>query len=200
VLIGDPTLPVDEFDRGGFFGRFSYDRLDSIFFPRHGQQFELEWRGERATFGSEEDFDAYETNWLVARSFERHTFIFWLSGGTTIGAQNRPENFYPLGGFLNLSGLPPGFLAGPHYGIGRLMYYRRIGRGGEGVLDLPVYAGVSFEAGNTWLDRKDASFGNLRKNGSLFLGLDTPLGPVYLAAGYDEGGDRAFYLFLGRTF
>ena len=111
-----------------------------------------------------------------------------------------PENSFSLGGFLNLSGLPPGFLAGPHYGIGRLIYYRRVGRGGAGVLDLPAYAGVSLEAGNTWFDRKDVSLGDLRMNASLFFGLDTPLGPVYLATGYDEGGDKAFYLFLGRTF
>lgn len=201
VLIGDPSLPADEFDRGGYFARFSYDKLDSIFFPRHGQQFEFQWRGERANIGSEENLNAFEASWLVARSFNRHTVIFWLEGGTTADAEvARPENFYSLGGFLNLSGLPPGYLAGPHYGIGRLIYQRRVGRGGEGVLDLPAYAGVSLEAGNTWLDSNDAGFGNLRKNASLFFGIDSPLGPVYLATGYDEEGEKAFYLFLGRTF
>lgn len=202
VLIGDPALPVDEFDRGGYFARFSYDRLDSIFFPRHGQQFEFEWRGERESIGSQETLDAFETSWLVARSFDRHTLIFWMNAGTTVDTAqfSRPENFYSLGGFLNLSGLPPGYLAGPHYGIARLIYQRRVGRGGQGVLDLPAYAGVSLEAGNTWLDSSDASFGDLRRNASLFFGVDTPLGPVYLATGYDEGGDKAFYLFLGRTF
>jgi hypothetical protein len=30
--------------------------------------------------------------------------------------------------------------------------------------------------------------------------LDTFLGPVYLGAGYDQTGNSAFYLFLGRTF
>ena len=30
--------------------------------------------------------------------------------------------------------------------------------------------------------------------------LDTPIGPVYLATGFEEGGSEAFYLFLGRTF
>jgi NTE family protein len=199
VLIGDPSLPSVEFDRGGYFTRFSYDRLDSIFFPRHGQQFDLEWRAERENIGADRDFDSVRTSWLVARSVDRHTLIFWMDAGTTVDALETPENSFSLGGFLNLSGLPPGFLAGPHYGVGRLIYYRRVGRGGEGVLDLPAYAGVSLEAGNTWLDRKDM-FGDLRMNGSLFFGLDTPLGPVYLATGYDEGGDKAFYLFLGRTF
>ncbi|HEX7116297.1 MAG TPA: patatin-like phospholipase family protein [Steroidobacter sp.] len=200
VLIGDPELPGADFDRGGFFTRFSYDKLDSIFFPRHGQQFELEWRSERASLGAGQDFDAFEMTWLLARSFDRHTLIFWTDVGTTVGAPATPENLFSLGGFLNLSGLPPEFLSGPHYGIGRLMYYRRIGRGGEGVLDLPAYAGISLEAGNTWAHRRDISFGDLRTNASLFFGVDTPLGPVYLATGYDEGGDKAFYLFLGRTF
>ena len=68
------------------------------------------------------------------------------------------------------------------------------------MLDLPAYAGVSIEAGNTWLESADASFGDTRKNASLFFGLDSPLGPVYLAAGYDQEGESAFYLFLGRTF
>ena len=199
ILIGDPSLPSSEFDRGGYFTRFSYDKLDSIFFPRHGQQFDLEWRAEREFIGADRDFDIIRTNWLVARSVDRHTLIFWMDAGTTVDALETPENSFTLGGFLNLSGLPPGFLAGPHYGVGRLIYYRRVGRGGEGVLDLPAYAGVSLEAGNTWTDRKDM-FGDLRMNGSLFFGLDTPLGPVYLATGYDEGGDKAFYLFLGRTF
>lgn len=200
ILIGDPDLPTDDFERGGVFARFSYDKLDSIFFPRHGQQFEFQWRGERDNLGGDEDFDTFETSWLVARSFDRHTLIFWADAGTSDDPPLTPESFFSLGGFFNLSGLPPGFLAGPHYGIGRLLYYKRIGRGGEGVLDFPAYAGVSLEAGNTWLERSDMSLDDLRTNGSLFFGVDSPLGPLYLAAGFDEDGDKAFYLFLGRTF
>jgi NTE family protein len=199
VLIGDPSLTATEFDRGGYFTRFSYDKLDSIFFPRHGQQFDIEWSAQRENIGADSDFDIVRTSWLIARSFDRHTFIFWTDEGTTVDALATPENSFTLGGFLNLSGLTPGFLSGPHYAIGRLIYYRRVGRGGSGVLDLPAYAGVSVEAGNTWLDRKDM-FSDMRLNGSVWFGLDTPLGPVYLAVGADEGGDKAFYLFLGRTF
>ena len=33
---------------------------------------------------------------------------------------------------------------------------------------------------------------------SLFLGLDSIIGPLYLAYGKTFGGDSAFYLFLGR--
>jgi NTE family protein len=210
VLIGADTdvvplepgesVPQPRFERGGFFTRFSYDKLDSIFFPRRGQQFDLEWRAEREAFGADQEFDTLAGSWLIARSIDRHTLIFWTDFGTTIDDLPSAENYFSLGGFFNLSGLPPGFLSGPHYGIGRFIYYRKIGRGGSGVLDLPAYAGISLEAGNAWLSKSDASFGDLRKDGSFFVGVDTPLGPVYLAAGFDEGGDKAFYLFLGRTF
>jgi NTE family protein len=210
VLIGQDTdvvplepgesVPLKTFERGGFFTRFSYDKLDSIFFPRRGQQFEIEWRAEREAFGADQEFDTVSGSWLIARSIDRHTLIFWTDFGTTIDDLPTAENYFSLGGFFNLSGLPPGFLSGPHYGVGRLIYYRKIGRGGSGLLDLPAYAGVSLEAGNTWADKSDASFGDLRKDASLFLGIDTPLGPVYLATGFDQGGGKAFYLFLGRTF
>ena len=200
VLIGDPELPLEKSNRGGFFTRFTYDKLDSIFFPRRGQQLTLEWRADRHGMGGDEDFDAYSASWLFARSIDRHTLIFWTDIGTTVDNLATPENFFTLGGFFNLSGLPPNYLAAPHYGISRLIYYRKIGRGGSGVFDLPAYAGVSLEAGNVWRDRDDMSFGALRKDASLFFGVDTPLGPLYLATGFDQGGDKAFYLFLGRTF
>ena len=164
------------------------------------QLFEFEWRGERSGLGADQEFDAFYTSWLIARSVDRHTFVFSTDMGTTVDDLTRPEDFFSLGGFFNLSGLPPGYLSGPHYGIARLMYYRKIGRGGSGVLDLPAYVGLSLEAGNTWMRRDDISTGDLRKDGSLFFGVDTPLGPVYLAAGFDEGGGKQFYLFLGRTF
>jgi NTE family protein len=81
-----------------------------------------------------------------------------------------------------------------------LLLYRQIGRGAGGYLDVPAYLGVSLEAGNVWDRRSQASFGSTRKDASIFLGLDTPIGPVYLATGFEEGGSEAFYLFLGRTF
>jgi NTE family protein len=198
--VKDPTLALDEFSRGGFFTRFSYDKLDSIYFPRRGQQFELEWRGERSAFGADTDFDTVSMTWLIARSIDRNTLIFWTDMGTAIDDVSTPDSLFRLGGFFNLSGLAPGYLSGPHYGIARLIYYRKVGRGGSGVLDLPAYAGISLEAGNTWQTRDEISTGDLRKDMSLFFGVDTPLGPVYLATGFDENGDKAAYLFLGRTF
>ncbi len=36
--------------------------------------------------------------------------------------------------------------------------------------------------------------------GSGFLGVDTPLGPIYLAYGHADGGNDAVYFLLGQRF
>ena len=37
-------------------------------------------------------------------------------------------------------------------------------------------------------------------SGTLFLGVDTPLSPLYLGYGRAEGGSEEFYVFIGRAF
>ena len=204
VHIGDPTLPEQDFDTGEAIARFAYDGLDNLNFPRNGQSFEMQWTAGRTGLGDDASSDILSLDGLIARSWGRHTMVLWASGGSTVHDDSPTpsvQDFFTLGGFLNLSGLTANSIAGPHYGIARLMYYRQIGRGDRpGLLSVPVYAGLSFEMGNAWAERSQASVRDTRKDGSLFLGLDTFLGPIYIAAGYDSEGETAFYLFVGRPF
>jgi hypothetical protein len=41
------SLPQSSFDLGAVYAEFGYDRLDSAYFPRHGQALRIGWRGER---------------------------------------------------------------------------------------------------------------------------------------------------------
>jgi NTE family protein len=205
--IGDPADPnipdlaAQPFDTTNFFVRFTYDRLDDINFPHHGQQAMLQWTAIRDVTGTAPSSDQVTVNYVAAHSFGRNTLVFSASGGMTLQAQPTDINLlFPLGGFLNLSGLRADSLFGPNFGITRLLYYRQIGRGGPGYFDLPTYIGASFEVGNVWQTRSAASFSNTEKDASVFLGIDTFLGPVYLASGFDTHGNQQFYLFLGRTF
>ncbi len=82
-----------------------------------------------------------------------------------------------------------------------MIYYRKIGSGGEGFLNVPLYAGLSVEAGNVWHSaRATWASGRRARTPALFFGLDTFLGPAWFAAGYDSRGRHAFYLSLGRGF
>jgi NTE family protein len=200
----DPNLPNltnEPWDTTDYFLRFTYDRLDDIDFPHHGQQALLQWTGVRNASAPAQPSDQVTLNYIGAYSFGRDTFQLSASGGMTLQSQVTDINqLYSLGGFLNLSGLRANSLLGPNFGIMRVLYYRQIGRGGPGYLDVPTYLGLSLEAGNVWQTRSEASFGNTQKDASIFLGLDTFLGPLYLATGFDEHGNQAFYLVLGRVF
>ena len=46
----------------------------------------------------------------------------------------------------------------------------------------------------------DISFSDLRKSYSIFVGSETPLGPVYLAWGHSDNGDSTLYFYLGNPF
>jgi NTE family protein len=206
--VGDPTDPslpeqsFTPFNLINYFARFTYDRLDDINFPHSGQQATLQWSANRDASGLGQYSDQVTASYLGAYSFGRDTFSFSASGGTTLQSNVSSDLnlLFPLGGFLNLSALRADSLLGPNYGIARLMFYRQVGRGGPGYLDVPTYVGMSLEAGNVWQTRSEASFGNTQKDASLFLGMDTLLGPLYIATGFDQHGNQAFYLFLGRTF
>jgi NTE family protein len=205
--IGDPTdellklQPNQDFSVHDYFVRFSYDRLDNVNFPHSGQQASLQWDADRNVTGVDNVTNQVTFSYVGAISFGRDTLVLSANSGLTLEDNVTDVRLlYPLGGFLNLSGLRADSLLGPDFAIARVLYYRQVGRGGPGYFDFPTYVGVSFEDGNVWQDRRDISFGNTHKDASIFLGIDTFLGPVYIATGFDQHGGEAFYLFLGRTF
>jgi NTE family protein len=203
VRLGDPSLVQEQYNNGEFFFKFSYDRLDNLHFPRDGQTFSFQWDANRTNLGGDTAFDKIQADWLMARSAGRNTVLLWTSAGSVVGGHINPlvvPDLFSLGGFFNLSGLAPTSLFGPNYAIARAIYFRKIGRGGEGFFEFPAYIGMSLEAGNTWETRSAINFGSTHKDASLFLAFDTYLGPVYLGSGYDTAGHSAYYLFLGRTF
>lgn len=201
VRLGDASEAPVDFQFNELFARYSFDSLDSAAFPRRGQAATIEWRAQVSNRRLERVSDAVILDWRGARSWGANTLIGWLSAGSLLDAGFVDErSYFDAGGFLRLSGLPRESLRGPHMGLARLIYYRRLGSGGEGFLNVPIYAGTSLELGNVWQRRHDIDWASTRRNGSLFLGLDTLLGPALFAAGYDSRGKHTFYLSLGRGF
>ena len=198
---GLSTLKVDE-NGATFLAR--YDRLDDPYFPRTG------FKGTLEAFAGQQRVDVGIGTGTGTHSVTRvrADFVqaFPLSSVAQIQLAGRfawesafdiaLSDDYQLGGFLNLSGLRNNQLAGQYLGFGRVVYTQRVGS--LSVVGRGVYLGGSLEAGNAWAERSDVSFGNLRKAGSLFVGLDTYLGPFYFAYGRASGGASSFYVFLGR--
>ncbi len=197
LKVGDPQLPNFDFDTGGVRAQFALDTFDDAQIPKSGTQFNVEWLMSRPGFGADSNFDTVESTIDTAWSWNKNTLRFGLEYATTIQSDNLIQDFFPLGGFLRLSGLERGEISGPHAGLARIIYYRQVGETGGGLFEFPLYLGGSVEAGNVWQTRSDISLDSMLINGSLFAGLDTYLGPLFLAAGFSENGDTSFYLFLG---
>ena len=173
--------------------RFEVDSLDSLNFPRSGWVGQVFAVTSRDWLGASDDYDLVGLDVLRAGTWGKDSLLGGLSLAGNFGGDTPVQAYYRLGGFLNLSGFNQRELSGPYVGLARAIYLRNLG-----TKLITTYAGASLEAGNTWQERSDIQFDQTRVAGSLFLGADTILGPVYLGYGHADGGNSALYLFLGR--
>jgi NTE family protein len=195
LRIGDPTVPSDPFDGGDFVMSMATDELDNRNFPRNGALASIEWRASREYLGADDDYDQARINYIKARTAGRYTFLVRAEAGTTFSGVAPVESLYRTGGFLNLSGLQQNALSGQSFGLLSVGTLRRLGD----IAVLPAYIGTSVELGNAWQDHSD--FGeDAIVAGSMYVGLDSFLGPLYVGYGRAEGGRGSFYFILGRVF
>jgi NTE family protein len=198
LRVGDPTyLPAEKFHLGEFFGRFSVDTMDSVSFPRQGTLASLEWRGSREReLAADANFDQLLVTAAHAKTWGRHTVLTTLRYDATVSGEAPVARLFRMGGFFDISGINRNQLSGQHAARLGASYYRRIGD----LALFPAFAGVSLEIGNAWQSRSEISSRSSIVGGSFWAGVSTPVGPVYVGYGRAEGGEDAFYVFLGRIF
>jgi len=194
-------FPSTDFDIGGFTASAVYDTYDNIYFPKRGSQAQLSWVGQRESVGADFDVDIATGTIGTARTWGDQTFIGQLTVQSQLNEVAGVQNLLTTGGLFRLSGYQRDELSGRHTAVGTAFYYRQLRSNPlRGFLNAALYAGASLELGNAWQDSSQVSLSNTILAGSLFLGADTFIGPVYLAAGLAEGGKSAMYLYVGRPF
>ena len=197
IVSGERTLvDAGQFDIGNLFLRFSVDNQNDSAFPNQGTRGKLEWLASRESVGADQDFDQLLLDVGQARTWGRYSLLGGLRYLRTLDGEAPLVSQFRLGGFTSLSGYVENELAGQDASRLFLAGYRRIGD----LALLPLYGGVTAEYGNVWQTGEELSFRDGILAGSLWVGADTPLGPVYLAYGRAEGGQSAIYLLVGRIF
>ncbi len=175
------------------------DQLDFANFPTRGYRFDAEavgGRRQRSGSGLREDFTRLEAEGTIVGSWGQHTLNLYARVQRTPQDNLSALGRYTLGGFHQLSGYRSGQLDGNSVVFTRLTWYRRS-------LTVPVFTrgffvGATLEAGNAWQRWSEVRSRDLRSGGSLFLGADTGLGPVYFGLTYAPQGSAGLYLFVGR--
>jgi len=193
IRIGDPNSPDIDFDIGEISAVLEADRLDDLYLPTHGHFLSATYRINRTEFGASQDYDQTLLAALIAQTWGKNTFSFAVDYRTTTSGQAPPERRFRMGGLFNLSGFEFNQLSGQHYG--RVVGQVRRKFWDAGFAD--VFIGTSLEYGNVWENRNDIDVGDGLFAGSLYLGADTGLGPLFLGYGRAEGGIGSFYLYVG---
>lgn len=198
--VGSPAMPSYDFEKGWAGLELTYDTLDTSQIPRNGHFVTGTLGFSRAEFGADEDFDELRLMAVRAKSWGSQTLVGIARFNSMLDSELDVENSYSLGGFLNLSGYNQQELTGRHTAMAGLAYLKAVNSKAFSDLDFPFFLGGSVEAGGAWEQRDDIALDNAIAAGSLFIGAETPIGPVYLAYGRAEENHRAFYFFLGRGF
>jgi NTE family protein len=195
--IGDLAIPEFDYDIGEVFTRLMIDQLDDPDFPTGGYRLALTGAAARDRFGASND---YEQGRIVASlpvTHERTTFLFNAERGYS--SDDIPvEQSYALGGIFDISGYQQGSLTADNYWVARMATYYRFLEGESSLLDFGGYLGATVEYAT--LRSEIESIGDTPDllAGSVFVGIDTPLLPVYLAFGLSDESERAVYLTIGK--
>jgi NTE family protein len=177
-----------------------YDTLDNLYFPNRGMLASIRYDSVKPEVRQSNDFDLLSASLLKAVKFRDNSLLLGTEYARSSDPVIEPLFQSSLGGFLHLSGFPENALVGSNLLFSRLTYLHRLDEQSFLPVDLPVYLALSVEAGNVWLDNSDISGGDLIYAGSLMLGVDSPLGPLYIGYGKAQEGASSFYLRLGRVF
>jgi len=193
IRIGDLSTPDQDFDIGELSVILEADRLDDLYFPTHGHFASAIYRINRTGLGASRNYDQALFAALIARSRGKNTFSFGADYRITVSGEAPPESRFRVGGLFNLSGFEFNQLSGQHYG--RVIGQVRRKFWDAGIAE--VLIGTSLEYGNVWESRNDIDVGDGLFAGSLYIGADRMIGPLYLVYGYAEGGTDSFYLYVG---
>ncbi|PZW65940.1 NTE family protein [Pseudomonas sp. URMO17WK12:I1] len=199
VRIGERDQPEFSFTEGYYELQYAFDTMDNVDFPHEGEQIEVKLRQYDASLGADDRYRQWQVNLDKAFSDGPHSLVIGGRYGRTLDDAEIVTSSFQLGGARQLSGFRQDALAGQNVSLGRLVYYRRMTPRSFLPLDFPLYLGASLERGRVW--NNDNAFDSGYINAaSVFLGYETPLGPLNFSYGLNDENEKALYLNLGHSF
>ena len=191
-----PPIFSSSFDGGKWFFNGTWDTLDNRFFPSSGNYVQAEYTFSREQIGADEEFEQLNSRAIVSRTFEdRHNIMGGIVYQTTIDGTAPIQDFFRGGGFFRMSGFEPNELTGQHFGAGFLGYRYKL----ADIPLVPPYLGTTLEYGNA-ADNRDDLIDDGIWNGSVYAGIPSFLGPLYIGYGWREDDSGVFFLRLGKVF
>lgn len=196
LSIGEPTLPEFNVKRAGIRFRLINDSLDDPSFPRTGRVVDIDYYASLSAIGASDNYRKSEISFANHYSKGAHTLTLAARYGDKSGDDLRLLDQFSLGGFQQLSGYRPGELLGQRVAFGRVTYTHKLSP--ALTIGRRAFAGISTEIGRIGGSTTATTGRDNKTSIGLFVGAESPLGPLYL--GYGLTGERGsiFYFFLGQ--
>jgi NTE family protein len=195
--IGSPSLNDINYDIGDVSAGIDLDTMDKPDFATTG--FRLSTRVNAAVDALGAPNDYQEITGLAAYpiTFGRNTLLLRNSFVSTFG--DRPlERSSSLGGFANISGVLQSSITASNYNSGMVALFHRFSEVQNPFFDLAFFGGATYELSTiSNADPRIRDY-SLINSGSIFLGADTPLFPIYFGFGMASLGEHSFYISFGR--
>lgn len=199
VRIGDQDLPSVSFNEGFYELKYSFDTFDNVYFPHSGEDIGLAVRQYDKSLDSDEQYRQWEFKLDKAFSSGPNSLVLGGRYGRTLDDAQVVTSSFVFGGARQLSGFRQDSVSGQNISLMRMVYYRRLTPRAYLPLDFPLYLGGSLERGRAWNNDNEFDSGYINA-ASIFLGLETPLGPLNISYGANDEHQKAVYLNLGHTF
>ena len=197
--IGDPSLGEGKYEIGDYLGKISFDSRNTPDFPTKGTLFDFQIARNTDSLGSSDTFTQMFGGFQQPYTFGHNTLTVSSDFGVTLDTIPA-ERLFVLGGMFDLAGYQPGGLAASDFVVGRLTYFRELASLGGAFAKLNLFGGSSFEMASVRSDLAIVEDNTSIVGGLIFLGADTPLVPLYLAAGMNNDDEASVYLNIGRIF
>ncbi|MGL6071878.1 patatin-like phospholipase family protein [Craterilacuibacter sp.] len=200
VKVGAPELlPDADYSVGGIESTLTIDQFDNPRWPRKG--YALRLNAQRAidawTDSEFSQLTTFDSNFDYVTTTPQDLTLRFT--GKFSGATGDDSYIAPLGGFLNLSGYQNDELLGQRAALARVMAYWRAASL-PSALGTGIYLGGSLEAGRIWGDMWNVKNSRWLPAGSVFVGADSLIGPLFIGAGYGKGGRLIGYFYLGADY
>ena len=196
TISGNSLFSDGDFREGLLYASVFHDSLDNLSFPNTGFFGGLGFKASQEKLGADSDYEQIQLILSGAGTYRRYTVFTRAILETTINEDAPFNALFRRGGFLELSGSLDRELAGQNFSLIEAAFYKRLGN----ITFLPIYTGFSIETGNAWNRLSDISAENAIFAGSIFIGADTFIGPLYMAFGFNDDGQQALYFNIGQTF
>jgi NTE family protein len=191
IETGSPTLPTGSATLKGWNAQLDFDQTNRAFFPSSGWSARLNYYRS-----SDMGYGRFSADLRAITSWDPYVINARYYHFKTTEGQLPVADAGGLGGFLALSGYARNQIFAGDVRLLTVRAEKVIGRMPLGLAgDLRV--GLSLETGRARQRFTETHVDGWQQAGAVYLGGETPLGPMFLGYGYAKGGRSSVYLFVG---